>query len=99
MDYTHHEDELIKKCQNNGDYIDIDIIGLSVNNNIEWKRKESLQKLHSIICTYCDLTHNNIENEIKKIYSKYGILSRKEMTEEDIKNEYESYLLWCKENS
>ena len=97
-DYSTSEDELIKQSQNNGDSVDINITWLSINNNIEWKRKESLQKLHSIICTYCDLTNNKVEEEIKKIYSKYWILSRKEMTDETIKNEYESYLLGCKEN-
>lgn len=52
------------------------------------------RRLAIVIKSYCEKENINEDDEVKKIYSKYNIESRKELTEKQLRELIDSYSLW-----
>lgn len=56
-------------------------------------KTENLSKLHFLMEKYCEKEGITLFDEIQKIYKKYNVTSRRDLTEKDLENEIESYKL------
>lgn len=56
-------------------------------------KTENLSKLHFLMEKYCEKEGITLFDEIQKIYKKYNVTSRRDLSEKDLENEIESYKL------
>ena len=56
-------------------------------------KTENLSKLHFLMEKYCEKEGLTLFDEIQKIYKKYNVTSRRDLSEKDLENEIESYKL------
>lgn len=60
----------------------------------EKKEKNNLSTLHFFMEKYAEKENISIETEKQRLYKKYSINSRRELTKEQINYEIESYKAW-----
>ena len=56
-------------------------------------KTENLSKLYFLMEKYCEQEWITLFDEIQKIYKKYNVTSRRDLSEKDLENEIESYKL------
>ena len=95
-DFTIAEKELIKNATKQWDYLDLTITWL-ISWDTEKLRKEKLVKLNWLMSVYCEKNILDIDCEKNRLYEKYNIKSRKELSDSDLDSEIESYKAWLME--
>lgn len=76
---------------------------VAVLQEFDWIKEEDpkpklRQRLAIIIKIYCEKFNTSEEEELKNIYSKFWIESRKDLTEKQLKELIDSYELWLTYN-
>lgn len=95
-DYTVAERELLKQAEINWDMLDLNIVWL-VNWDSEKQNKANLVKLNWIMMVYCDKSNTSMDIEKFKLYKKYKVSSRRDISASDVESEIESYRVWLLE--
>lgn len=89
-DYSCTELELLRQAKINWDSLDLEITWL-LKNEIDEQIKELRQQLYLSMKDYCNKFHITEEVEEKKLYDKYKIKSRTELSSKQLEEEIESY--------
>lgn len=89
-DYSDTEMQLMKNASVNWDLLDLSFSGL-VSWDIQKQEKSNLARLNWVMSVYCDKANLNIEEEIKRLYTKYNVTTRKDISASDVESEIESY--------
>lgn len=76
---------------------------VAVLQEFDWIKEEDItpklrQRLAIIIKSYCEKYNTSEEEELKKIYSKFWIETRKDLTEKQLRELIDSYELWLQYN-
>lgn len=88
-DYTEIEAELLRQAKNEWNFLDISFDWL-----VKWtedQRKKELQKLGWLLAKYCENAWISESTEIQRLYNKYWIISRTQLTDDQLSVEIESY--------
>lgn len=59
-------------------------------------KSQMLQKLGWLMTLYCQQKNLAISDEIRKVYEKYNIVSRRDLTEEQLEKIIDQYKTWLK---
>lgn len=91
-DLTKQERDLIEEYWKNGDSVVVVLQPFTKPYKLEVRSKAST--LHYYMKLYCEKEHISEEIEVKKIYDKYNVTSRSQMSDNDLDFEIESYKAW-----
>lgn len=95
-DYSKVERELMKQADINWDLLDLKFTGL-VSWDQEKQNKSNRVRLNWIMMTYCEKSGIRIEYEKERLYAKYKVSSRRDISPSDVESEIESYRVWLLE--
>lgn len=94
-DFTETEALLLQNCKLNWDTLDVEFTWLTESRETENNvRCRKLQTLWAIMERYCESSGTTIDEEQERIYQKYLVWSRKQLSDEQLDFEIESYKAW-----
>lgn len=97
-DYTEVEAELLRQAKLEWNLLDISFEWLTKWDTQE-ERKKELQRLGWLMARYCELSWTSEIQETDRLYKKYGIQSRTQLTDEQLSTEIETYKAWVMQYS
>ena len=89
-DYTDTEAELLRQSKINWDLLDLKFTGLT-SWDIEKHNKTNLVRLNWLMTTYCEKAWVSMQEQTDRVYLKYKVTSRRDISPSDIENEIEIY--------